>query len=96
MLESGVDRIVLGCTHYSFLTHILQPIIDTSDNNATLVDVSEAIARQAVRLHQDNGRGGGSIRLLTTDQPKRLIDALPLLGLDALATRVHSVERVAV
>ncbi|MBL0074387.1 MAG: glutamate racemase [Rhodocyclaceae bacterium] len=96
LLESGVDRIVLGCTHYSFLTHILQPIIDTSDNNATLVDVSEAIARQAVRLHQDNGRGGGSIRLLTTDQPKRLIDALPLLGLDLLATRVHSVERVAV
>ncbi len=93
LLESGVDRIVLGCTHYSFLAHLLQPVIGT---RATLVDVSEAIARQAVRLHQQNGRGGGSIQLLTTDQPQRLADALSLLGLHTLATRVHSVDRVAV
>lgn len=91
LLESGVDRIVLGCTHYSFLTHVLQPIIG---KNATLVDVSEAIARQATRLHQQIGQGGGSIRLLTTDQPQRLVDALPLLGLGALATRVQNIARV--
>lgn len=94
LLESGVDRIVLGCTHYSFLTHVLQPIVGTSGNDATLVDVSEAIARQAVRLHQQSGQGGGSIRLITTDQPQRLADALPLLGLNALATRVQSIARV--
>ena len=91
LLESGVDRIVLGCTHYSFLTHVLQPIIGT---RAELVDVSAAIARQAMRLHQQNGQGGSTIQLFTTDQPHRLSNALPLLGLEAVATRVQNVTRV--
>ena len=93
LLASGVDRIVLGCTHYSFLSHILRPI---AGERAELVDVSAAIARQAVRLHQDRGSSHGSLRLLTTDQPQRLRDALPLLGLNALATRAKSITQVAV
>ena len=93
LLNSGVDQIVLGCTHYSFLTHILRPIVGT---RAELVDVSAAIARQAVRLHQHRGNSNGTLRLLTTDQPGRLSEALPLLGLNALATRVQSIARIAV
>ena len=91
LLESGVDRIVLGCTHYSFLLHVLQPIVST---RAVLVDVSAAVARQATRLHR--GGGDGQLHLQTTDQPERLAKALPLLGLQALAIRAHSVTRVAI
>ena len=93
LLDRGVDRIVLGCTHYSFLTHILRPIVGT---RAELVDVSAAIARQAVRLHQNRGGGNGTLRLLTTAQTERLREALPLLDLGALATRVRSITRIAV
>lgn len=93
LLDRGVDRIVLGCTHYSFLTHILQPITDA---RAELVDVSEAIARQALRLHTDNGSGSGALRFLTTGQSKRLAGALPLLGLHTLAARATSINPVGV
>ena len=93
LLANGVDRIVLGCTHYSFLKHILQPIVGAQ---AELVDVSAAIARQAVRLHQNRGNSSGTLRFLTTDRPERLKQALPQLGLEALATLAHSIVRVAV
>ncbi len=93
LLASGVDRIVLGCTHYSFLSHVLQPI---AGPRAELVDVSAAIARQAMRLHQGHGNSSGSLQLLTTGQSHRLRSALPLLGLDVLATRVRSITQVAV
>ncbi len=44
LLDTGVDQLVLGCTHYSFITPLLEPLVR---NRATLVDVSDAVARQA-------------------------------------------------
>ena len=38
LLATGVDQVVLGCTHYSFLVHVLQPIVGS---RAVLVDVAE-------------------------------------------------------
>ena len=90
LINNGVDRVVLGCTHYSFLKHVLQPIVGT---RAELVDVSAAIARQAARLHQDQG-GSGALHFQTTDRPERLINALPQLGLESLAARANSIARV--
>jgi glutamate racemase len=43
MLQAGVDRIVLGCTHYAFLLPMLERILPAT---VTVVDAAEAVARQ--------------------------------------------------
>lgn len=40
MLEKGIDTLVLGCTHYPLLSHIIQ---DYMGNNVNLVDSADAI-----------------------------------------------------
>jgi glutamate racemase len=46
MLKAGVDCLVLGCTHYSFLIPALQRILP---DTVTVVDAAEAVARQVER-----------------------------------------------
>ncbi len=88
LLADGVDQIVLGCTHYSFLKPLLAPIIGTQ---AALVDVADAVARQVTRLagtHPDGlSTGHGQLDLLATARPEQLHAALPGLGLGWLAER---------
>lgn len=89
LLAAGADRLVLGCTHYSFLIPILAPIVQ---GKADLVDVAEAVARQVVRLAgADIGRQG-RLELLATARPERLRGALPKLGLAWLGQRCGPVE----
>lgn len=90
LLASGVDRIVLGCTHYSFLAPLIEPLLK---GRAELVDVAAAVARQVVRL---NGERGGQARLVlqATARPERLLIALPKLGLYDLAARSGPAEQV--
>lgn len=83
LLESGVDRIVLGCTHYSFLAPLIEPLLG---GRAQLVDVAAAVARQVLRLQGDN-QADGRIELMATSHPERLHAALPALGLRRMALR---------
>lgn len=83
LIASGVDRIVLGCTHYAFLTPIIEPLIA---GRAELVDVADAVARQVVRLGGAMS-GRAELWLQATAKPQRLQYALPMLGLTALAER---------
>lgn len=83
LLAAGVDRLVLGCTHYSFLAATLRPLVA---GRAEIVDVAEAVARQVARLHGAAGAGSGRLRLLSSAHPERLQRALPALGLDWLAS----------
>ncbi|MBI5900190.1 MAG: glutamate racemase [Rhodocyclales bacterium] len=85
LLERGVDRIVLGCTHYSFLAPVLREAIQ---GRAELVDVADAVARQARRLAARMPAGHGRIHLHASARPERLRAALPHLHLNHLATRV--------
>ena len=87
LLAAGADRIVLGCTHYSFLTPILTPLIA---GRAELVDVADAVARQCLRLAGQAGEGHAQLQLLASAQPERLHAALPALGLGWLAQRAHT------
>ena len=84
LVAAGADRLVLGCTHYSFLAPLLLPLIA---GRAELVDVAEAVARQVVRLRGASERRDGRLELLATATPERLASALPALGLDWLSAR---------
>jgi glutamate racemase len=85
LLEQGVDRIVLGCTHYSFLEPLLAEVIG---NRAQLVDVADAVARQTRRLAGDLAHGSGRLRLEASAHTERLHAALPRLKLGHLAPRL--------
>lgn len=83
LLAAGVDRIVLGCTHYAFLKPLIQPLLAP---HVEFVDVAEAVARQVVRLGGERN-GKGELILQATARPQRLQVALPMLGLTTLAER---------
>lgn len=89
LLDHGVDRIVLGCTHYAFLAPLMAPAVQ---DRAELIDVADAVARQVVRQHGAMD-GRASLRLEATARPERLAAALPALGLQTLAARVVSAEQ---
>jgi glutamate racemase len=85
LLDKGVDRIVLGCTHYSFLEPLLREIVGT---RAGLIDVADAVARQTKRLAGTLAHGKGRLHLYASAHPERLHAALPNLHLGHLAARV--------
>ncbi|MDZ7602544.1 MAG: glutamate racemase [Hoeflea sp.] len=91
LIAAGVDRIVLGCTHYAFLTPLITPLLG---QHVELVDVAEAVARQVVRLHDKNHAGQARLNLQATAHPERLRAALPALGLHALAARSGPARQV--
>jgi glutamate racemase len=90
LLDAGVDRIVLGCTHYAFLIPVLEPLVH---GRAELVDVADAVARQVVRLGGERA-GSAKLHLLATARPERLHAALPALGLGWLAARASGADLV--
>lgn len=47
MLDEGADTVVLGCTHYPFLIATIRDIVG---DRLSIVDTSDAIARQLVRV----------------------------------------------
>lgn len=87
LLATGVDRIVLGCTHYAFLAPLLDRLIE---GKAELVDVADAVARQVVRVATDMSSSTARLCLQATARPERLHAALPQLGLGWLAARAAS------
>jgi glutamate racemase len=47
LIEQQVDEIALGCTHYPFLTPLIERI---TRGQATILDPSDAVARQTARI----------------------------------------------
>jgi glutamate racemase len=91
LLAAGADRLVLGCTHYSFLKSALAA---ACAGRAELVDVAEAVARQVVRIAGAAAHGEARLTLLATARPERLHAALPKLGLAHLASRASGAQQV--
>lgn len=52
LLAEGADTIVLGCTHYPFLRHVIERVVGV---NVTLIDTGEAVSKQLQRqLEEEN------------------------------------------
>lgn len=91
MLKAGIDTIVLGCTHYPFVTPLIQ---DIAGPQVRVIDPSPAVARQVVHLIDSHKMRAkyvtslesaghntnlGGVRFLTSGDPDRLQDMLPRL-----------------
>lgn len=57
LLDSGADRIVLGCTHYPFLLPTMEKVAAEHRPSAkvTFIDPAPAVARRLVNVLQENG-----------------------------------------
>jgi glutamate racemase len=83
MLAQGIDRVVLGCTHYPFVIPLIEQIAGPT---VKVIDPAPAVARQvgrvlAARNLQTSGNTPGQVRYLTSGDPDRLASLLPrLLG----------------
>jgi glutamate racemase len=68
--ESGVDTVVLGCTHYVFVRDAIREALGP---DVRLLDSGEAIARRTRQILEECGTltegGAGTIRILTTGDP---------------------------
>ena len=70
MLEKPIDHLVLGCTHYPFLTQTLKKILP---KNVTVMDCSAAVAKQTNRLldfHNLHNTKGGKTAYYSTATPE--------------------------
>jgi glutamate racemase len=78
LVEQGVDVLVLGCTHYSFLRGALATRVGPG---VTIVDPAVAVARQVARVATDAGTqiGAGATTYLTTGNPRRLAEQVRIL-----------------
>ncbi len=80
MLTQGMDRVVMGCTHYPFVIPLIKEIVG---DKVEVVDPSPAIARQVERLLERhdllNPKGEGAVKFVTTGEIEQLSKVLPIL-----------------
>ena len=81
MLAQGVDRVVMGCTHYPFVIPLIKEIVGPE---VEVIDPAPAVARQVGRMlvsHglQGTGSGSGAVQYYTTGDPAKLSKLLPTL-----------------
>jgi glutamate racemase len=74
MLAAGIDALVLGCTHYSFLQDQIRAVVGP---DVRLVDPAPAVALQVRRVlekgdHVNRSVGGGGAAYFTSGDPGRL------------------------
>ncbi|KVH31012.1 glutamate racemase [Burkholderia cepacia] len=87
MLDDGADTLVLGCTHYPFFTETIRDLVG---DRLTIVDTSDAIARQLTRILDERslrapaGTRAAPPRFCSTSDGRQLqVLASTLLGLAA-------------
>lgn len=91
MLEAGADTLVLGCTHYPFLSETIDDLVD---GRLALIDTGVAIARQLARKLAEFDLAASpdtapSVRYLSTKDAAHLREmAAALLHVEANAETV--------
>jgi glutamate racemase len=73
LVQAGVDEVVLGCTHYAFVSEALARVLGPG---VELIESAPAIARRTQSLLAQGGLarpdGRGTFRLLTTGDPAKV------------------------
>jgi glutamate racemase len=66
--EEGVDTIVLGCTHFHFVSSL---ITELAGPGVTVIDTAPAVARRVLQVAEEASlaAGTGSLRVFTTGTP---------------------------
>jgi len=88
--RSGIDTLVLGCTHYPLLRSVIGEVMG---DGVALVDSAEETAREVSAALTAKGlarTGQGSTSFFVTDVPDRFVR----IGQRFLGTRVESAVRV--
>jgi len=85
LLAAGADTLILGCTHYPFLSPLIREVVGTE---VALIDTGEAVARELKRrveceLLIQVGEGAGSERFFTSGDAKLAGAILRILWGDA-------------
>lgn len=90
LLDQGIDQLVLGCTHYSFLKPLIAKICSP---RVTVVDPAQAVARQAAKVWRCNitnaDSGSPAYPRLFTSEAKRLRE-LQSIAESLLRTKVRT------
>ena len=92
MLARGIDRVVMGCTHYPFVIPLIKEI---TGPEVEVIDPAPAVARQGGSVLHAQGLASaesvlGAVQYLTTGAPHRLSTLLPrLLGETSLVDQVR-------
>ena len=81
MLARGIDRVVMGCTHYPFVIPLIQEIVGP---DVKVIDPAPAVARQVGRVLAERKLDNqtsvpGQVRYLTSGEPSHLTSLLPRL-----------------
>ncbi|MGB1249250.1 MAG: glutamate racemase [Candidatus Promineifilaceae bacterium] len=92
MLQQNIDTLVLGCTHYPFVTPLIREIVG---NDITIIDPAPAVARQVRRMIEAHCEkavpGVGVTRFFTTGDKQQFAKQLA-----TLLDRYPPVEHVSV
>lgn len=93
LLDAGIDQLVLGCTHFPFLTPVLAQV---AGPQIAIVDPSPAVARQTARITADarNPSGEPGTATFFTSGSAAVFHPLAerLLGGSIPPERVHEVR----
>jgi glutamate racemase len=89
MLARGIDRVVMGCTHYPFVIPLIQDIVGP---DVAVIDPAPAVAQQVGRVLtasnlSNQGVDVGRSEYLTTGEIGRLESLLPKLMGETAAVR---------
>lgn len=74
LIKQNIDHLVLGCTHYPFLSETLRRILPAY---VTIIDPAPAVVKQAIRILTENGllnlnRGVPNYEFYSTGNPEVL------------------------
>lgn len=75
-VESGADTLVLGCTHFSFLTGVIQRV---AGPGVTVIDPAPAVARQTARVAYVT-EGSGTLIMAASGNRPRFAELAVTLG----------------
>jgi glutamate racemase len=99
LVRAGIDKLVLGCTHYPLLRDVIArelcamsgkavPVVDSAE--ATAAELGELLRARSLAAQRGEP---GSLRLLVTDMPKRFADvAARFLGRSVGGLSVEAID----